>query len=225
MRRLDGAALVVVVFAFVSRPCGAQRTLSVEKEAALGAQLAADVRRQTQPVANQAVQDYAQRVCDRLSAHIASPWPWHVEVVIGLSSGQTKEARWFPGGLIFLPVELFLKARNEGELAGMLAHAMAHVASHDLTKATVQQYGTIPLVFLDWQNSLAIPRAFVAKQKELESEADIAGIQLMRKAGYKPEDLSQADQDFAAIQNEVRLALPSKPIRQKPSLFGSTSAK
>ena len=59
-----------------------------------------------------------------------------------------------PGGFIFVPASTILAARNEAEFAGMLAHAMAHIAAHHGTRAASRQRiadrATIRLLIGSW---------------------------------------------------------------------------
>ena len=75
--------------------------LSVQKEAALGTQLAAELRAHSNPVANQAVQDYVQGVGRSLSRHASGPFPWTFEVVTGLAEYPAEQLVAIPGGYVF----------------------------------------------------------------------------------------------------------------------------
>src|SRR5262245_17734472 len=75
-----------------------------------------------------------------------------------------------PGGYVFVSAALFLAAQNEAEFAGMVAHAIVHIAERHGTQATRGQavnYAGVPLIFMGgWggfcAEGLAVPRGFVA---------------------------------------------------------------
>jgi predicted Zn-dependent protease len=172
---------------------------SLEKEAALGTQMAVEVRSHTTPVNSDHIQSYAEQTGRRLSHYLSSPFPWTFAVVIGLPDGRTHEPVAVPGGYFFIPASLILNANSEDEFAGMLAHAMAHVALRDATRTAspgqTGQSGTIPLIFIGgWAGhpgQLTVPKGLLALEKAIEGNADAAAIRVLRDAGYNPEALIQ----------------------------------
>lgn len=210
------------------------RVLSVEKEAALGAQLAAELRAHKKPVANQAVQEYVQGVGRRLSGPATSLFPWTFEVVTGLAGHSTtghstkehstEEPVALPGGYVFLPAQLLLDAHNEAELAGMMAHAMAHVIARDSTGAAeVPGMATIPLIFVGgWQGQSGVPIAYREIQREREAAADARASDILRLAGYQAQagDLGVAGADFLEMQGKLLALVPGRRVGAVPSLFG-----
>src|SRR5260370_28066656 len=125
---------------------------SVEKEAAIGASFARDVRRNTTAIESPAVRDYVQRIGGLLSPQVSSPLSYTFSVIADDRGGPTHEPLSLPGGYIFVPSKLILTAKNDAEFAGMLAHAIAHVAERPGTRRATRGQGantaSIPLIFV-----------------------------------------------------------------------------
>ena len=164
-----------------------------EKEAALGKQLADDVRRTTTRL-DDAVQAYVERVGRRLAEHLPdTSSTFHFEVIVDDRGGPTHEPIALPGGYIFVPQALLKAAHDESEFAGMLAHAMVHVvARHGMRTATQIQLAnqaTIPLIYVGgWEGaaSAIIPVAFRKFWRAYELDADSVAVSVMAASGYRP---------------------------------------
>jgi predicted Zn-dependent protease len=167
---------------------------SIEKEIALGKQLAQEVERDSKIVTDPVVSEYVNRIGQNLVRNSDAKVPFTIKVV----DSDDVNAFALPGGFFFVNTGLILKADNEAELAGVMAHEIAHVAARhgtrQATRAELVNYGTIPLIFMGgWAGfavrqaaSLAIPMGFLKFSRSMENEADLLGLEYMYKTGYDP---------------------------------------
>jgi predicted Zn-dependent protease len=103
-----------------------------------------------------------------------------------------------PGGFFYVNSGLILAADEEAEVAGVMAHEIAHVAAchaaREQTRASLMQMATIPLIFVGGGIGYAGYEAagigglfgILKFSRGFEAEADYLGIEYMYRAGYDP---------------------------------------
>src|SRR6266571_7984829 len=163
--------------------------MSLQKEIALGQQLAAEVERQAKIVRDPVINEYVNRVEQNIVRNSDAQVPFSTKVI------ESDEVNAFalPGGFVFVNTGLLLAADEEAEVAGVLAHETAHVAARHgaktASKQTAVSLATIPLIIFGGYGAagigiqqaagLAIPVAFLRFTRSQEAEADYLGAQYM----------------------------------------------
>ena len=167
---------------------------SIDKEVALGRQLAAEVDRESKFVTDPIVTEFVNRVGQNIVLHSDVKTPVTIKVI----DSNEVNAFALPGGHLYINRGVLETADNEAELAGVIAHETGHVAARhgveQASKANLINYGSIPLIFLGGIGGfairqaagLAVPLTFLKFSRGAEEEADRLGAQYMWAAGYDP---------------------------------------
>lgn len=197
---------------------------SIEREMALGKALAQQFERVSQVVDDPVISEYVNRVGQNLARNSDSKFPLIIKVV----RDDSVNAISLPGGFFFVNTGLLLAAGSESELAGAMAHEIAHIAARHATRQAthdqIANMGTIPLIFMGGiagygarqAAGVAGPLAGRAFSREFEAEADLLGLEYLYKAGYDPNG-------FIEIFEKIQALAPRRPGRVA-SLFSDHPA-
>ena len=168
---------------------------SLEREMALGKQLSLEVESSAKLVTDPVVNEYINRIGQNLVRNSDARVPFTIKVL----DNEEVNAFALPGGFFYVDSGLILAADNEAELAGVMAHEIAHVAARhatkNMTRAQIWNMASVPLIFVGGPVAyaiaeaagLAVPLGFLKFSRDAEREADLLGLEYDYATGYDPE--------------------------------------
>lgn len=176
---------------------------SPQQDVEIGAQSAAEAERQLPILRDADVDNYVNRIGQRLAQNAGGPqFQYRFRVV----NASDINAFALPGGFIYINRGIIENARNEGEVAGVIAHEVAHSAlrhgTHQASKAYAAQAGLQILggllggkvgnntaQILNTVGGIGLNALFLKFSRELETQADVRGAQILAASGYTPADM------------------------------------
>ena len=185
---------------------------SIESDIKMGKQYSQMVDSTSKFVTDPVITEYVNRLGQNLVRNSDAQVPFTFKII----DSDVVNAMSLPGGFVYVDSATILAADGEAELAGVMAHEIAHVcarhATRQLTRAQYANFATIPLIFVGggigyaaYQAAgLALPLTFLSFQRGFEAEADYLGLQYMYKSGYDP-------QSFVAFFEKLQAMEKKKP--------------
>ncbi len=187
---------------------------SMEKQVEMGKQFAQQVESSAKMINDPVVTEYVNRLGQNLVRNSDSQVPFTIKVI----DSDDVNAFALPGGFFYVNAGLILAADNEAELAGVMAHEIAHVAAchaaREQTRGALANLASLPLIFvpmglgayygIQGASSILVPAAFMKFSRNFEAQADYLGVQYLYKAGYDP-------QAFTAFFEKVKAMEKEKP--------------
>ncbi len=167
---------------------------SLEREMSIGRELSAQVDAQARIISDPLVTEYINHLGQTIVRNSDAKVPFTIKVI----DNDEVNAFALPGGYFFVNSGLIMAADNEAELAGVMAHEIAHVAARHATKSLTRNQliniASIPLVFvggplvyaMEQAAGVAVPVSFLKFSRDAELEADLLGIEYEYSAGYDP---------------------------------------
>ena len=169
---------------------------SIDKEMALGRELSQEIEQRVRLVKDPVITEYINRIGQRLARNSDAKVPFRIKVI----DDDEINAFALPGGYFYVNTGMILASNNEAELAGVMAHEIAHVAARHATKnetkSDIINLASIPLMFfggpaamiLREAANLAVPMSMLKFGRDAEREADMLGMQYDYASGYDPQE-------------------------------------
>ena len=196
-----------------------------EKEVKMGRMLAAQVDKEAKFIDDPIITEYVNRVGQNIVLHSDAKVPFTIKVI----DSDEVNAFALPGGFFYVNKGLILAADNEAELAGVMAHEIAHVAARhameNQRKMELIDYGMLAGVLLGGPilsnvlyNGAGFfeGMAFLKFSRGAEEEADKLGVQYMWAAGYDPSAMATMFEKLEA-KNKKKPGTISKMFADHPA--------
>ena len=198
---------------------GIKNWYSTNWEIQIGRRYATEIDAAAPLVTDPMVVGYVNRIGQTLVRNSDARIPFTIKVL----NSEAINAMALPGGYLYVDSGLILACDSEDELAGVMAHEIAHVTAHhaarEMTKMDYVAVGSIPMMLLGqglWAGygvyqgtQFAMPAGLLEFSRRREAEADDLGVQYMYRAGYDPQGMVAIFEKFDALEKQRRSAIPA----------------
>jgi beta-barrel assembly-enhancing protease len=167
---------------------------SVEQEIGIGRDYSRVIESNNAQLRDPVIAEYVNRIGQNIVRHSDAKVPFTIKVL----DSEEINAFALPGGFLYVNTGLLVAAHEEAELAGVMAHEIAHVAAHhatrQMTHSQLLNLATVPLIFVGGGIGLAVqeaariaaPLTLTKFSRTFEAEADYLGVEYLYQAGYDP---------------------------------------
>jgi predicted Zn-dependent protease len=183
---------------------------SLESQVSMGKSFSMQVEQSAKLVTDPVVNEYINRMAQNIVRNSDAKVPFTVKVL----DDDSVNAFALPGGFFYVQSGLILAADNEAELAGVMAHEIAHVAAchaaRQQTRGNLANLATIPLIFVGGgigygiyeAAGIGVPLTFMKFQRNFEAQADYLGVQYLYASGYDPQAFPQFFEKIQALEKK-----------------------
>jgi predicted Zn-dependent protease len=181
---------------------------STETEIKIGRAYSAEIDKSVKFITDPQVAEYVNRIGQKIVQNSDCKVPFTIKII----DSDEINAFALPGGFFYINSGVLSNAGEEAELAGVMAHEIAHVCAHhavrQMTRTSYAQLSSMPLIFIGgWTGygvyevaSIGVPASFLKFSREFESQADYLGVQYMYRAGYDPQALIRYFERVQALE-------------------------
>jgi predicted Zn-dependent protease len=196
------------VDAIGNRKVGGFDIYPIDTDIKIGKTYAAQVERSMKIIQDAVINEYVNRIGQNLVRNSDAKFPLTIKVV----EDDTINAMALPGGFLYVNTGLVLGADDEAELAGAMAHEIAHIAlrhaTRQMTRAQLLNLAMAPMIFVGGLPGmigpqvarLALPATLLQFSRNFEAEADYFGVQYLYRAGYDPNALVNFFEKIQALE-------------------------
>ena len=196
---------------------------SLDRQIAMGKDYSAQVESTSKMIRDPQINEYVNRVGQNIVRNSDSQVPFVIKVI----DSDDINAFALPGGFFYMDAGMILAADSEAELAGVMAHEIAHVAAchaaRGHTRGQLMNLISIPLMmvggpigYVAYESmSVAMPLTYLRFSRRFETEADYLGVQYMYKAGYDPQALTAFFEKLRSMESQKQNAI-ARAFRTHP---------
>jgi predicted Zn-dependent protease len=198
---------------------------SLETEIRMGREYAQMIDSTVKLVQDPVITEYVNRVGQNIVRNSDSQVPFTIKVI----DASEINAFALPGGFFYVNSGLLLATDEEAELAGVMAHEIAHVAARhamrQMTRGHFANIASIPLIFVGGgigyaarsAAGIGVPMGFLKFSRGFEEEADYLGLQYMYKTDYDPQSFMSFFEKMQA-REKVKPGTLSKIFASHPQM-------